>query len=137
MAILAESWYDRIEHIVPRQNITEVAVVRSYTPNRNELASWDASFALDGSAMAYIAGTKLTIVCDLLTEIPEKMFFKFVALEKIYGLNAVTTIGELAFCYFLSVHTHFVCRGQKILLICQEYHWILSAIWQHGISGGA
>lgn len=101
MAIIAAypEWFDRSGNIVPRHLITEVAVVRSYTPTGNEVASWDASAGMDGSVRAYITGTKLTIVCDTLTDIPARMFFKFLALEKISGLSAVTTIGESAFVY--------------------------------------
>lgn len=92
-------WYDRSGNIVPRENITEVAVVSSYTTTGNEVVSWDASSAFDGSVMAHIVGTKLAIVCDTFTDIPARMFFKFLALEKISGLSAVTTIGESAFVY--------------------------------------
>lgn len=101
MAIIAAhpEWFDRSGNIVPRHLITEVAVVRSYTPTGNEVASWDASAGMDGSVRAYITGTKLIIVCDTLTDIPARMFFKFLALEKISGLSAVTTIGESAFVY--------------------------------------
>ena len=92
-------WYDRSGNIVPRENITEVAVVSSYTQTGNELVSWDASSGMDGSVMAHIVGTKVTIVCDTLTDIPARMFFKFLALEKVTGLSAITTIGESAFVY--------------------------------------
>ena len=101
MATLAAypEWYDRSGNIVPRQDITDVEIVASYNPTGNEVASWDASAALDGSVMAYIAGTKLTLVCDSLTEIPAQTFFHFLSLRSIVGLHPVTIIGERAFCY--------------------------------------
>ena len=106
MATLAAypEWYDRSGGIVPKQDITEVEVVRSYAPTGNEAAVWDASASLDGTVMAYIVGTKLTLVCDSLTEIPDKMFTYFISLERITGLSSVTVIGNLAFyrCHSLT-----------------------------------
>jgi surface protein len=97
MATLAAypEWYDRSGNVVICQDITEVAVVGSYAPTGNEVASWNA--ASEGSIMCHIVGTKLTIVWSDLTEIPDKMFTYFVSLEKITGLNDVTVIGKSAF----------------------------------------
>ena len=92
-------WYDRSNNIVPRMDITEVNILNNYTPTGNEIVSWDASYALDNSIRAYIVATKLILVCDSLTEIPDKMFFKFISLEKISGLQNVTTIGAWAFLF--------------------------------------
>lgn len=97
MATLAAypEWYDRSGNVVIRQDITEVAVVRSYAPTGNEVVSWNA--ASEGEIMCHIEGTKLTIVWGDLTEIPDKMFTYFISLETITGLNAVTVIGKSAF----------------------------------------
>lgn len=99
MATLAAypGWYR--DDVLLRQDITEAAIVRSYTPTDEDLGSWDASAEKNGSVMAYVSGTKLTLVCDSLTEIPAQMFFKFLSLEKVSGLSKVEVIGERAFCY--------------------------------------
>ena len=55
------SWFTQGGTTVTRSSITEIEIVDSYTPTGNETASWDASEALDGSVMAYVTGTKLTI----------------------------------------------------------------------------
>ena len=55
------SWFSQGGTTVTRSSITEIEIVDSYTPTGNETASWDASAALDGSVMAYVTGTKLTI----------------------------------------------------------------------------
>lgn len=62
MATLAAypEWYER-SGAVQRECITEVAFVRSYTPTGKEVVSWDASVKKNGSVMAYVNGTKLTI----------------------------------------------------------------------------
>ena len=98
MATLAAypEWFERCN--VQKECITEVAFVRSYTPSANEV-SWDASSALDGSVMAHLAGTKITIVCDSMTEVPEKIFARFTSLQKVSGLQDVTGIGAWAFMH--------------------------------------
>ena len=88
-------WYDRSGGIVPKQDITDVAVVRSYAPTGNEVVSWNA--ASEGSIMCHIVGKKLFIVWSGLTEVPDKMFTYFVSLEGITGLSNVTVIGKSAF----------------------------------------
>lgn len=55
------SWFSQGGTTLTRASITEIDIVDSYTPTGNETASWDASEALDGSVMAYVTGTKLTI----------------------------------------------------------------------------
>ena len=103
MATLAayHEWYGRSGNIVLQYDITEVEIVSRYSLTGDEVASWDASADLDGSIMAHIVGTKLTIVWANMTEIPERMFNAFISLEKITGLGAVTAVGKLAFwrCY--------------------------------------
>ena len=90
-------WYN--DDVFPRQDITEVAVVRNYTPTDEDLGSWDASAEKNGSVMAYVSGTKLHLVCDSLTVIPDRMFCKFISLERVTGLASVTSIGAWAFLY--------------------------------------
>lgn len=97
MATLASKWYDRSGNVVPVEDITEVAIFGRYAPTGNEAVSWDASADLDGSIMCHIVGTKLIIVWDSMTEIPDKMFNYFFSLERITGLGSVTVIGKLAF----------------------------------------
>ena len=89
-------WFERCN--IQKECITEVAFVRSYIPGANEV-SWDASASMDGSVMAYLAGTKITIVCASLTEVPEKMFARFTSLQKASGLQDVTRIGAWAFMH--------------------------------------
>lgn len=90
-------WYTRSGMIDYRTEITEVAVVNSYTPTGHEIVSWDASAELNGTVTAYIVNTKLILVCDSLTSIPDKMFLKFLSLEKVSGLQEIITIGAYAF----------------------------------------
>ena len=97
MATFAEKWYNRSGDIVLKQDITEVEIVRSYSLTGNEVVSWDASADGDRSVMAYITGTKLTIVCDSFTDIPKGMFSGFISLEKVTGLRSATTVGKHAF----------------------------------------
>ena len=52
------SWY---KSSTPKASITEIELVDSYTPTGEETESWDASAAGDGSVMAYLNGTKLTL----------------------------------------------------------------------------
>ena len=52
------SWY---KSSTPKASITEIEIVDSYTPTGEETESWDASAAGDGSVMAYLNGTKLTL----------------------------------------------------------------------------
>lgn len=55
------TWFTQGGTSVTRTSITEIEIVREYTPTGNETASWDASDSLDGKVMAYVNGTKLTI----------------------------------------------------------------------------
>ena len=52
------SWY---KSSTPKASITEIELVDRYTPTGEETESWDASAAGDGSVMAYLNGTKLTL----------------------------------------------------------------------------
>lgn len=92
MDILSNGWY---KGSLPFYEITEVSVATT----GSGAESWDGSAAQDGSIMCYRSGTKISIVCDSVTAIGEKAFFKFLALKKVSGLSAVTTIGAYAFCY--------------------------------------
>lgn len=44
-----------------RKMKAQIKIVSNYTPTGNETASWDASVKKNGSVMAYVNGTKLTI----------------------------------------------------------------------------
>lgn len=96
MAILSQGWY---KGEIPFYEITEVSISTSGSGSE----SWDGSAAQDGSILCYRSGTKVTIVCDVVTEIGEKAFFKFIALTKVSGLGSVTSIGEYAFYYTTSI----------------------------------
>ncbi len=58
--IMAEkdTWY---KGATAKSTISSINVVSSYQPTGNETESWDASAAGDGSVMAYLNGTELTI----------------------------------------------------------------------------
>ena len=101
MATLAAypEWYDRSGKIVEKSDITEVEICNSYKPTGSEVASWDASLGQDGSVMAYLTGTKVTLVCASLTEIPDKMFCRFTSLQKVTGLQNVTKVGAWSFLH--------------------------------------
>lgn len=87
MATISNGWY---KGSIPFYEITEITV--SATGSGAE--SWEVN-----GVVCYRSGTKVVIVCDSVTAIGEKAFFKFLALKKISGLGAVTTIGAYAFCY--------------------------------------
>ena len=89
------SWY---KGSIPMYQISEINIVNNYIVTGNEKESWDASSALDESIMCYRIDTTLVIVCNNLTVINDKMFTRFLSLEKITGLSHVTTIGSRAFC---------------------------------------
>lgn len=92
-------WYTRSGMIDYRTEITEITVVNSYAPTGYEIVSWDASAELNGTVTAYIVNTKLILVCDSLTSIPDKMFLKFLSLEKVSGLQEIVTIGAYSFMF--------------------------------------
>ena len=52
------NWY---KSSTPKASITEIELVDRYTQTGEETESWDASAAGDGSVMAYLNGTKLTL----------------------------------------------------------------------------
>ena len=53
-----DTWY---KGTAAKPTITKISLVDSYTATGNETESWDASAAQDGSIMAYVNGTELTI----------------------------------------------------------------------------
>ena len=53
-----DSWY---KGTTAKPTITKISLVDSYTATGNETESWDASAAQDGSIMAYVNGTELTV----------------------------------------------------------------------------
>jgi surface protein len=57
-----DTWFTQGGTSVKRASITEIEIVGGpYTPAGTVTSSWDASAAKDGSVMAYVEGTKLTI----------------------------------------------------------------------------
>lgn len=56
----SSSWYS--DDALPRSDISRVAFSDNYKPTGSEAYIWDASAAKDGSVMAYITGTELTLV---------------------------------------------------------------------------
>lgn len=56
----SSSWYS--DDALPRSDISKVTFSDNYTPTGSEVYIWDASAAKDGSVMAYITGTELTLV---------------------------------------------------------------------------
>lgn len=56
----SSSWYS--DDALPRSDISKVTFSDNYTPTGSEAYIWDASAAKDGSVMAYITGTELTLV---------------------------------------------------------------------------
>ena len=56
------TWFTQGGTTVKRASITEIYIMDSYTPTGAVTSSWDASAAKNGSIMAYVEGTKLTIV---------------------------------------------------------------------------
>lgn len=61
MLASGSTWFTQGGTTVKRANITDIEIVREYTPSGNETASWDASAEKNRSVMAYVNGTKLTI----------------------------------------------------------------------------
>ena len=55
------TWFSQGGTTVKRASITQIDIKDSYTPTGTVTSSWDASAAKDGSVMAYVEGTKLTI----------------------------------------------------------------------------
>ena len=56
----SSSWYS--DDALPRSDISRVTFSDNYKPTGSEAYIWDASAAKDGSVMAYITGTELTLV---------------------------------------------------------------------------
>ena len=61
MLAAGQSWYEG-KTSVDKSTITEVVFADSGVPSGTVTASWDASAAQDGGVMAYVVGTKLTLV---------------------------------------------------------------------------
>ena len=105
--VLKEYWY---KGSPDEEAITEIELVDSYTPTGEETESWDASVAGDGSVMAYLSGTKVTIAGDGAGKIcmpystgVNHHFFGFKALQEIKGLAlldlSTTKTIEGMFCW--------------------------------------
>ena len=96
MSILSNGWY---KGSIPFYEITEISI--STTGSGAE--SWDGSAEQNRSVLCYRNDTKITIVCDSMTEIGEKAFFKFIGLKKVSGLGSVTVVGAYAFYYTTNI----------------------------------
>ena len=83
-----------------KYDVTEIEFVNSFTESGDEDEKCDASYANDGSITCYLKGTKLIVHMENpLTVIENSMFTPLVSLERISGLESVTTIGKFAFYY--------------------------------------
>lgn len=89
------TWY---KGDIPIYQISEISIVNNYAETGVEDQVWDASAANDGSVICYRISTAIVMVCDNLVSIGDKMFARFLSLEKITGLSNVSTIGARAFC---------------------------------------
>lgn len=90
-----DGWY---EGTIDKSVITQIVLVDQYTATGNETESWDASMAKDGSVMAYVVGTKLTLAGNgfgeiLLAGFGGMTFEGFTALQKIDNLSMLNTSG--------------------------------------------
>ena len=90
-----DGWY---EGTIDKSVITQIVLVDQYTATGNETESWDASAAQDGSVMAYVVGTKLTLAGNGFGEIllagnGGMTFEGFTALQKIDNLSMLNTSG--------------------------------------------
>lgn len=88
-------WYKGDDTLL-RHDVTEVAIVSEYTAPKNT-PSWNASTDENDPIPAYLIGTKLILVCNGLTEIPDLMFNRFVSLKRAEGFKSVTSVGNWAF----------------------------------------
>lgn len=84
------TWLTQGGAAVNKAEITEVHIKDAYTPPSNPTASWDASAAKDGSIMAYLEGTVLTLVGNghgkiSLNPDSSKAFDSFSVLARITG----------------------------------------------------
>ena len=55
------TWFIPTKANIKRSTITEINIVDTYKPTGSETDSWDASEDTDGSIMAYVNGTILTL----------------------------------------------------------------------------
>ena len=93
---IENNWY---KGNIAQHLITDIDIVSEYSVTGKENESWDGSLDQDRSVMCYRIGTKVIIVCSTITSIQNKMFLKFLSLERVTGLGSVTIVGEFAFCY--------------------------------------
>ncbi|SHK33291.1 BspA family leucine-rich repeat surface protein, partial [Hespellia stercorisuis] len=63
LPMLSKSWSSTLNSS-EKSSVTKINIVDSYTPTGAESKSWDASFYVNGSVMAYLTGTVVTIAGD-------------------------------------------------------------------------
>lgn len=98
------SWY---KGTTSKSSITAIDMVDWYTSTGNEIESWDASDARDGSVMCYVEGTKLTIAGNgygniVANKNSSSMFNNFSEITNINGLNIFTTINVTDMSYMFA-----------------------------------
>lgn len=92
------TWFTQGGSSVACNTITEIEFKDTYTPTSTPTASWDASAAKDGSVMAYVEGSKLTIAGNGTGKIftnqnSSSAFANFTKLTKITGGDLLDTSG--------------------------------------------
>lgn len=91
-----DTWYSQGGTTIEKASITEIEFKDSYTPASTPTASWDASAAKDGSVMAYVEGTKLTLAGNGTNKVYAntdsfEAFARFTAVTAINGLGILDT----------------------------------------------
>lgn len=94
-------WFTKNDKGINKCEITQVCVKTSYTPAKENI-QWDASALNDGSVMAYLEGTTLTLSCNDALKIKlnadsSKMFYEMSSLESISGLEFVDASEVMTF----------------------------------------
>lgn len=86
------TWYSQGSTTVDKASITLIEIKDTYTPTETVISSWDASEAKDGSIMAYVEGTKLTIAGNG----SGKIYANPNCERTFYNFNNLTTINNLS-----------------------------------------
>ena len=121
-----DSWY---KGNTDKSTITEIEIVDSYTPTGEETESWDASEGSEGSVMAYVSGTKLTLAGNGNKKIYAHMYFSdafsgFNALIEIKGIEKLNTSS--------ATEIYSLFEGCKSLTSIDLSSWDTSAVTNMG-----
>ena len=121
-----DSWY---KGNTDKSTITEIEIVDSYTPTGEETESWDASEGSEGSVMAYVSGTKLTLAGNGNKKIYAHMYFSdafsgFNALIEIKGIETLNTSS--------ATEIYSLFEGCKSLTSIDLSSWDTSAVTNMG-----